>query len=123
MILSKVNRVNFKGFEMSTGNAEIAEQERSQTVEQKESKRDKFVRLGELRVTNALEKIRLIGNLATSQYEYNQEDVDMIISSLNDGIAEHVAAKFNRPVKNAKKQFSFSHTVNPANLVQENQKE
>lgn len=36
-----------------------------------ESKHDKFKRLATQRVTNALEKIELIGNLSSSGYEYS----------------------------------------------------
>ena len=46
-------------------------------------KRDNFVRLAEARVTRAIDSLRIIGNLSNkSNYEYNEEDVKKIISTL-----------------------------------------
>ena len=47
-----------------------------------ENKHDKFKRLAAQRVTNALKKIELIGNLASPGYEYTQEEVNKIFSAL-----------------------------------------
>ena len=53
------------------------------------SKRDKFVQLAEKRVNNALNNLRLIGNLANrASYEYGQQDIDKIFRALNKGISE-----------------------------------
>jgi len=54
----------------------------------KESKEEKFKRLAEPRVNNALDKIRLIGNLASSQYSFTNEQVEKIIESLSTATAE-----------------------------------
>ncbi len=44
-----------------------------------ETKRDKFVRLAELRANNILEGLRKLGNLSESRnYEYYDEDVKKI---------------------------------------------
>ena len=54
-----------------------------------ESKREKFVRLAESRVNNALKQIQLISNLSNSYaYDYNKEDVELIIKSLKNAVAE-----------------------------------
>ena len=47
-----------------------------------ESKHDKFTRLATQRVTNALKKIELIGNLASSGYESSPEEVEKIFNTL-----------------------------------------
>ena len=47
-----------------------------------ESKHDKFKRLASQRVTNAIKKIELIGNLSSSGYEYAPEEVEKIFVSL-----------------------------------------
>ena len=50
---------------------------------EKESKRDKFVRLAEARTQKAIDMIRKIGNLGnTNFYEYSKEDVETIFSTL-----------------------------------------
>lgn len=51
------------------------------------AKRAKFVELAEKRVTNALNAISLIGNLANKgAYEFSKEDVSRIITSLADAV-------------------------------------
>ena len=54
-----------------------------------ESKREKFIRLAELRVNNALKHIKLIGNLAnTSNYEYDASDYQKIIRTLRKAVGD-----------------------------------
>lgn len=50
---------------------------------QRESDREKFVRLANARTTRAIRTIRLIGNLANkSNYEYSVEDAKKILDVL-----------------------------------------
>ena len=61
-----------------------------------ESKHDKFKRLASKRVTNAIQKIELIGNLSGSSYECSAEDAEKIITTLQqavDGVKERFSAK------------------------------
>ena len=60
-----------------------------------ESKADKFKRLAEPRVQSTLKKIKIIGNLAGSGYEYNPEQVATILSSLKTAVGE-VEQKFQK---------------------------
>jgi len=47
------------------------------------SKRDNFIRLAEARVTRAIDAMRIIGNLSNrSNYEYTDDDIKMIINTL-----------------------------------------
>ncbi len=47
--------------------------------------REKFVRLANKRVSNALKSIQLIGNLSNrSNYDYSEEDVQKIFRALQD---------------------------------------
>ena len=49
-----------------------------------ETDREKFVRLANKRVNNAIKAIELIGNLSNrSNYDYTQEDVEKILMALN----------------------------------------
>lgn len=58
-------------------------------TKENETKRDKFVRLAESRVDNALRNINLIGNLSNkSNYEYTQADVDKIIKALKNAVSD-----------------------------------
>jgi hypothetical protein len=57
-------------------------------TKENETKREKFVRLAESRVENALRNINLIGNLANkSNYEYTQDDVDKILKALRSAVS------------------------------------
>ncbi|MBN2407647.1 MAG: hypothetical protein JXJ19_08100 [Elusimicrobia bacterium] len=58
-----------------------------------ETKEEKFKRLSEKRVNAALDKIRLIGNLASSQYAFSAEQIQSIFDSMRSSITE-VEEKF-----------------------------
>lgn len=50
--------------------------------------REKFVRLASKRVSSALKKIQLIGNLANkSNYDYTRQDFQKIIKALQDEVS------------------------------------
>ena len=52
------------------------------------SKADKFKRLAEPRVENTLKKIKILGNLASSGYEFAAEQVETIMTGLKSAIDE-----------------------------------
>ena len=59
-----------------------------------ESKRDKFKRLANRRVNNALKHIKMVGNLSDhSRYEYSDEDVEKIFKFIDQSVDE-AKAKF-----------------------------
>lgn len=61
----------------------------------KETKRDKFVRLAEARTQKAIDMIRKIGNLGnTNFYEYSKEDVEYIFGTLEKEL-KNSRSKFN----------------------------
>lgn len=63
-------------------------------MDKKETKHEKFKRLAENRVNNALKQIELIGNLSNlNNYEYSQEEIKKIIKVLKNSI-EIVEKKF-----------------------------
>ncbi len=54
-----------------------------------ETKRDKFVRLAENRMNNALKQIQLLSNLSnTRAYEYTEEDIQKIVKALKNAVSE-----------------------------------
>ena len=55
-------------------------------MEQGESKNEKFKRIATKRVQNAISKIECIGNLSSSAYQYSQEEIDKIFSSLQQAL-------------------------------------
>jgi hypothetical protein len=61
-----------------------------------ESKEDKFKRLANSRVNNAIKQLDLIGNLSnTASYQYSNKDVRKMINALNSKIRE-VDLKFQK---------------------------
>ena len=71
-----------------------------------ETKHDKFKRLATQRVTNALKKIELVGNLSTSSYEYAPEEVDKIFASLQQAL-DSAKNRFSKSKKEETKKFEL----------------
>ncbi len=69
-----------------------------------ETKEERFKRLAEQRVAATMDKIRLIGNLATSQYGYTADQVAKIFAALK-GALEDVEDKFQRTLERKKDKF------------------
>ena len=71
-----------------------------------ENKRQKFVRLAELRTEKAVLAIEnLIGLSNPRNYEYNAKDVNLIIKALTDSV-NAVSSSFSKSKE--KKQFKIS---------------
>lgn len=71
-----------------------------------ENKRQKFVRLAELRTEKAVLAIEnLIGLSNTRNYDYNSKDVDLIIKALKDSV-NSVNNSFSK--SKDKKKFKIS---------------
>lgn len=61
-----------------------------------ETKHDRFKRLAQNRVNNALKQIELIGNLSNlNNYEYTQDEVRKIIKVLKNSI-DSIEKKFEK---------------------------
>ena len=71
-----------------------------------ESKQDKFKRLASQRVTNAIKKIELIGNLSSPGYEYTSEEVEKIFTSLQQ-LLEATRSKFSKAKKTDAPKFEL----------------
>lgn len=65
-------------------------------IQGKETKREKFVRLAEARTNKIIDMLQLLGNCSNlSTYEYTQQDVDKIFSSIEMEVRE-AKKKFNK---------------------------
>lgn len=51
-----------------------------------ETKRQKFVRLSEARMTKAIASIELLGNLATYNYDWTPEDIEAMREALKEAV-------------------------------------
>ena len=67
-----------------------------------ESKEDKFKRLANARVNNAIKQLELIGNLSNSaSYDYTNNEVRKIMGTLNQKVKE-INFKFQEGLKKEK---------------------
>lgn len=72
-----------------------------------ETKRQKFTRLGGIRMAKAIQAIRVIGNLAGSGYEYTPADVQKIQTALNGEVNTLIQKFSNGSNKSAAGSFQF----------------
>jgi hypothetical protein len=67
-----------------------------------ETKEDKFKRLANARVNNAIKQLELIGNLSnSSSYGYTDDEVRKVMSTLNQKVKE-ISFKFQESLKKEK---------------------
>ena len=67
-------------------------------------KREKFLKYGNIRLQNALDSIRRLGNLSNKRaYDYSKADVDKITSTLSKEISLLKAKFVEANKKNTKK--------------------
>lgn len=69
-----------------------------------ETKQQKFVRIAEPRVTRACKAVSLLGNLASSNYEYTEEQVDAMFGAVQQEL-DRARAAFSQ--KDKPKKFTF----------------
>lgn len=63
---------------------------------ERETKREKFVRLAETRTNKIIDMLQLLGNCSNSSaYDYSQEDVDKIFYAIESEVKE-ARKKFNK---------------------------
>jgi len=79
----------------------------NQEVVQGETNEQRFQRLATKRTQAALQKIRLIGNLTSSNYDYTPEQAAKITSALRAAVSA-VEAKFNRARGTGVAETSFA---------------
>jgi len=71
------------------------------------SKREKFVELANKRVTSAIDKLRLIGNLSDKRYyEFNDKDTKKIFDALSKEL-NSIKTKFISNSKVREKEFNL----------------
>ena len=81
--------------------------EETKKIQDNESKADKFVRLGEYRVNKVIDAIGRLENLSNrTNYEYTQEQVEAMFSTLELWVAD-VKAKFTVTKTRENATFSF----------------
>ena len=73
----------------------------------KESRRERFERLGKSRMRRVLNTIRLLGNLSTPNYQWSDGDIELMRKAINE-TADKTFAKFKRmKYKEPRVDFDF----------------
>ena len=73
---------------------------------QGENKHDKFKRLASQRVTNAIKKIELIGNLSSPGYECSPEEIEKIFATLQQTL-DSTKNRFSKAKKEESGKFEL----------------
>lgn len=74
---------------------------------QKETKREKFVRLAEARTNKIINMLQLLGHCSNSNvYDYTQQDVDKIFAAIEVEVRE-AKKKFNKIESNKSSRFTL----------------
>ena len=76
-------------------------------MKERETKREKFVRLAEARTNKIIDMLQLLGNCSNSSaYDYTQDDVDKIFSAIEAEVRE-AKRKFNKKETHKSSRFSL----------------
>lgn len=76
-------------------------------MKEKETKRERFVRLAEARTNKIIDMLKLLGNCASkANYEYTDEDVRKIFTAIEREM-KNARAKFNGSDNQKEERFSL----------------
>lgn len=74
---------------------------------ERETKRDKFVRLAEARTNKIIDMLQLLGNCSnTSAYDYTQADIDKVFNAIENEVRE-AKKKFNKVESKKSSRFTL----------------
>jgi len=75
--------------------------------DQKESRRNKFIRIAEARTNKIINMIQLLGNCSnTGVYEYTEADIDKIFNAIEVELREN-RKRFSKSEPKKEKKFSL----------------
>ena len=76
-------------------------------TKERETKRERFVRLAEARTNKIIDMLQLLGNCSNSStYDYTQQDVDKIFAAIESEVKE-AKKKFNRIESKKSSRFTL----------------
>ena len=76
------------------------------TIPENETKNEKFLRIATPRVNAIIDKLDILSNCAGSNYEYTEEQVEIMFQALRDAM-DACYNEFRPKVKSEKERFSF----------------
>lgn len=75
-------------------------------IPENETKNEKFVRIASPRVNAVIDKLDILSNCASNNYEYTEEQVENMFQAIRDAI-DDCYAQFQPKVKSEKEKFTF----------------
>ena len=76
------------------------------SIPENETKNEKFVRIASPRVNAVIDKLDILSNCASSNYEYTEEQVEAMFQAIRDAV-DNCYAQFQPKVKSEKEKFTF----------------
>lgn len=76
------------------------------SIPENETKNEKFVRIASPRVNAVIDKLDILSNCASSNYEYTDEQVENMFQAIRDAV-DNCYAQFQPKVKSEKEKFTF----------------
>lgn len=75
-------------------------------IPENETKNEKFVRIASPRVNAVIDKLDILSNCASSNYEYTEEQVENMFQAIRDAV-DACYTQFQPKVKSEKEKFTF----------------
>lgn len=76
-------------------------------IPENESKHEKFIRIASTRVNSVIDKLNILSNCASSNYEYTDEQVESMFQAIRDAV-DACYAQFQPKVKTESSCFNVS---------------
>lgn len=76
------------------------------TTPKNESKNEKFIRIASPRVNSVIDKLDILSNCASANYEYTEEQVEAMFDAIRNAV-DNCYAQFQPKVKSEKEKFTF----------------
>ena len=76
------------------------------SIPENETKNEKFVRIASPRVNAVIDKLDILSNCASSNYEYTEEQVENMFQAIRDAV-DNCYTQFQPKMKSEKEKFTF----------------
>ena len=76
------------------------------SIPENKTKNEKFVRIASPRVNAVIDKLDILSNCASGNYEYTEEQVENMFQAIRDAV-DNCYAQFQPKVKSEKEKFTF----------------
>lgn len=78
----------------------------SAAIPENETKNEKFIRIASPRVNSVIDKLDILSNCASANYEYTEEQVESMFQAIRDAV-DNCYEQFRPKAKAEKEKFTF----------------